>query len=197
MDRSILRNLLAALVLAASLQTAWADTIDAPAKPYLVGGGWLLGLIFAALGGFFVHMGIRYRRTAEAMSRWPLVDGEIIACAIKTRVDNQSEGPSITRYIPHVRYAYEVGGTMRVGETIRIGLSDFGYAIEQQAREHVGRYPVGATVPVRHDPADPGMAVLEPGQVGGGNKIFAGSIFLLVGLCMIVVAIWMGGLEAR
>jgi hypothetical protein len=76
-----------------------------------------------------------------------------------------------------------------------MGLGDFGYVLEAQAREHVARYLVRARVPVRYDPADPSIAVLEAGQVGGDNKIVAGALCLVLGFGAFVFAIW--ALEAR
>ncbi len=198
MRKLTLCNLVVALALAAWLEPALAESVvDAAAEPYMVGGGWLVGLVFLGLGAFWVRKGIGYRRTAESISGWPVIDGKVIESSIKRRVDKSSEGPDITRYIPQVRYAYMVGGVALEGVTIRIGLADFGYTIEQRARDHVGRYPAGTAVSVRYDPANPKMAVLEAGQVGGGNKIFAGSILLVLGLCALVFAIWIGGLEVR
>ncbi len=203
MDPAALRRLsrcalLAALVFVGSLRQALADAVvDAAAKPYMVGGGWLAALIFAGLGGFLVRKGLAYRGAAEAMSTWPVVEGEILDSTVRKRVDSGYEGADITRYIPEVRYACKIGGVAQEGTTIRVGLGDFGYISEQQAREHVARYPAGARVAVRYDPENPKTTVLETGQVGGGNKIFAGSIFLLLGLSAVVFAIWIAGLEAR
>ncbi len=198
MRKRIPRGGIAALALAGSVAPALAESaVDAAAKPYMVAGGWLVGLVFLALGAFLVRKGIGYRRIAESISGWPVIGGKVIESGIKKRVDKSSEGPDITRYIPQVRYAYTVGGVVHEGATIRIGLADFGYAIEQRAREHVGRYPAGTAVSVRYDPANPKTAVLEAGQVGGGNKIFAGAIFLALAPGALVFAIWIGGLEAR
>lgn len=188
----------AGLALAGSPAPAFAAAVvDAAAKPYMVGGGWIVGLIFAGLGGFLLRKGIAYRRSAEAMSAWQTVEGEVLESTVRKRVDRGYDSADITRYIPEVRYAYKLGGIAREGATIRIGLGDFGYMSEQQAREHAGRYPAGARVAVRCDPQDPDAAVLEAGQVGGGNKVVAGSIFLLLGLSAAVFAIWISGLAAR
>src|SRR5690242_12962526 len=153
-----------------------AAVVDVAAKPYMVGGGWIVGLIFAGLGGFLLCKGIAYRRSAEAMSAWQTVEGEVLESTVRKRVDRGYDGADITRYIPEVRYAYKLGGILREGTTVRIGLGDFGYMSERQARGHAGRYPVGARVGVRCDPQNADVAVLEGGQVGGGNKIVAGSI---------------------
>ena len=174
-----------------------APVVDAAAKPYMVGGGWIVALIFAGLGGLLLRKGIAYRRSAEAMSAWQTVEGEVLESTVRKRVDRGYDSADITRYIPQVRYAYKLGGIAREGATIGVGLGDFGYTSEQQAREHAGRYPAGAQVVVRCDPQNPDVAVLEAGQVGGGNKVIAGAIFLLLGVCAAVFAIWIASLAAR
>jgi hypothetical protein len=188
----------AGLALTGGTAPAFAEAVvDAAAKPYMVGGGWIVGLIFAGLGGFLVRKGVAYRRSAKAMSAWQTVEGEVLESTVRKRVDRGYDSADITRYIPEVRYAYKLGGIVREGATIRIGLGDFGYMREQQAREHAGRYPAGARVAVHCDPQNPDLAVLEAGQVGGGNKVVAGAIFLLLAMCAAVFAIWIASLAAR
>ena len=68
---------------------------------------------------------------------------------------------------------------------------------ENKAREHIARYPVGATVPVRYDPDNPDQAVLEIGQVGVTRKIFAGAIFAAFGVAAVVFTIWSATLPTR
>lgn len=189
---------MAGLVLTGGSAHAFAAAVvDAVAKPYMVSGGWIVGLIFAGFGGFLLRKGIAYRRSAEAMSAWQTVEGEVLESTVRKRVDRGYDSADITRYIPDVRYAYKLGGIVREGATIRVGLGDFGYMSEQQAREHARRYPAGARVAVNCDPQNPDVAVLEAGQVGGGNKVVAGAIFLLLGLCAAVFAIWIASLAAR
>lgn len=188
----------AGLVLTGGSAPAFAAAVvDAAAKPYMVGGGWIVALSFAGLGGFLLRKGIAYRRSAAAMSAWQTVEGEVLESTVRKRVDRGYDSADITRYIPEVRYAYKLNGIAREGATIRVGLGDFGYMSEPQAREHAGRYPAGTRVAVSCDPQNPNVAVLEAGQVGGGNKVVAGSIFLLLGLCAAIFAMWIAGLAAR
>jgi hypothetical protein len=198
MRRLFPRHVVAALVLAAWLGPARADTVvDAAVKRYFADGSWALGLFVAAFGAFLLRGGISYRRTAGAMSGWPVVDAKVIESRVDTRLVEGGEEPVVTCYIPQVRYAYTADGSVREGVTIRIGLADLGYTSERQAREHAGRYPAGARIAVRYDPSNPTMAVIEAGQVGGVKRIVGGAIFLAVGLAVFVLTIWTGGPEAR
>jgi hypothetical protein len=185
-------------MLTAWLGLARADAVAgaAASHPY-VDGSWIFGLFLVALGLFLLRRGIRYRWTADAMSRWPVAGGEVIESRVDTRVDDGGEGPDVARFIPQVRYVYTADGATREGATIRIGLADLGYTSPRLAREHAGRYPTGARVVVRYDPANPTISVLEAGEVGGAKRIVAGAIFLAVGLVVFVYTISTGGPDAR
>jgi hypothetical protein len=191
------RMLLAACVLVGLLRPALADTVDAEAKPYLVAGGCVAALAFAALGVFLLQKGLSLRRLANAAAGWPTTDGRVLECTVAKRLDKDGEGGEMTRYIPQVRYAYNAGGAPRQGSTIRLGLTEAGYMVERQARDHIARYAIGGAVPVRYNPENPGMAVLELGQVGGNGMLFAGAIFAALALAAVVFAAWIVGLEAR
>ncbi len=93
-------------------------------------------------------------------------------------------------YVPSVSYAYKVNGVRYQGDRIRVGLKERGYIREQQARNHVARYPVGAAIAVRYDPKRPESAVLELGQMGAARYLFAGSLLAAVGVGAVVFAIW-------
>ena len=186
----------AAVAIAACLlapDSALADSaIDAGIQPYFVLGGWVTALVFLGLGFFFLQKGIGNRRMAAAAVQWPTVDGKVVSADVVKRVsksDNEWD-----RFIPKIRYQYVVNGVRREGEVIRIGLDEMGYLTEDKAREHIARYPTGATIPVRYDPQHPEHAVLEMGELGAAGKIFAGSIFAAIGVAAVVFAIWIASL---
>jgi hypothetical protein len=198
-----MRRLISGHVVAAPMLAMWpgparADAVAgaAASRPY-VDGSWIVGLFLTALGVSLLRSGMRYRWTADAMSAWPVVDGKVIENHVDTRVDDGGEEPDVTRFIPRVRYVYTTDGATREGATIRIGLADLGYTSARRAREHAGRYPTGARIAVRYDPANPTMAVLEAGQIGGVKKIVSGAILLAVGLAVFVFVVSTGGPEGR
>jgi len=182
---------------ATSLRPAFADTVNAQAKPYLVGGGWIAAIFFLALGLFFILRGIRYRSVAQDVASWPTADATIISSGVAARVFRDAQGYNAKRYIPDMRYVYEIDGVRHENEVIQMGLADLGYMLETQARKHAARYPIGARVPVHYDPANSTIALLEAGQVGGTKKIVAGVLCLALGLGAFVFAIWTAGLDAR
>jgi hypothetical protein len=191
------RSALGFALLAMWLRPALADTVNAGAKPYLVGGGWITGFFLSALGLFNIWKGVHYRSVAHNTAGWPTAQATVIASAVLERVFRDAQNYSARRYIPEVRYVYEVDGTQRENDVIQMGLGDLGYMIEKQALEHAARYPVHARVSVWYDPANPTFAVLEAGQVSGINKIVAGVLYLVLGLGAFVFAIWTGALDGR
>lgn len=62
-------------------------------------------------------------------------------------------------------------------------MTDLAFSWRKKAQEIVDRYPAGATVNVRYDPADPTNTVVETVKPSIFIAIF-GSIFFVVGLVM-------------
>jgi hypothetical protein len=175
---------------------AFADSaIDPQVKPYFVLGGLLTALVFSGIGYYLLSKALHLRRQAAAAEHWPTAIGTVIAADIEKRVSKSQD--EFDTFVPQVRYAYLVNGSHREGRVIRFGLDGMGYVVEKQARDHIARYPVGATVPVRYDPQDPEQAVLETGQIGAGRNMFAGSIFAGLGVAAIVFAIWSASLPVQ
>jgi hypothetical protein len=175
---------------------AFADSaIDRAVKPYFLLGGWLAALVFLSIGLVLLSKAIHYRRLAAAAAEWPTAEGTMIAADIIKRTSKSDD--EFDSYLPKVRYTYAVNGVGYEGDIIRIGLEDLGYVREKQARDHLARYPVGATIAVRHDPQKPDIAVLEVGQVGAARYLFAGTLLAGVGIGAIVFAIWIASLPVR
>jgi hypothetical protein len=94
------------------------------------------------------------------------------------------EATTVTN-IPTVEYEFAVAGTTYRGARISIG-DDSGGANTEAT---LARYPVGATVTVYYDPADPTDCVLErdiPRGVGSGCALFAA-----VGTAVVVGIYWL------
>lgn len=118
----------------------------------------LIGVIasaaFAAFGGWILWWSVGMIALSRDSVDWPTAPGTVVASELDTRGEAK----------PAVTYTWEVGGVRH--ESTRIGFDVFdkpgGRGL---ARTRVERYPVGAAVQVYVDPADPGRAVLEPGDV--------------------------------
>lgn len=191
-----LRLCMVAMIAMLAPERAFADSaIDRDVKPYFVLGGALAALVFLGIGFLLLSRAIRYRRLAAAAVHWPTTEGTVLATDVIKRVASSDD--DYDRYVPRVRYAYTVNGVGRKSDVIRVGLSDLGYLREEQAREHLERYPLGATIAVRYDPQNPEQATLEAGQAGAARYFIAGGLLAGVGVGAIVFAIWSASLPAR
>ena len=109
--------------------------------------------------------GIRQQIRAE---HFPTTAGIITHSEVQ--VISSGKGAS---YDARLRYAYRVAGRDFVGNRYRYGSFT---ASAERARTLSARYPVGAPVSVRYNPADPADAILTPGIEGA--DLFA-PLFLL------------------
>ena len=167
-------------------------TLDAGAKPYLILGGIVWAVLFFAIGWHFFARGLRSLRQGEAARDWPTTPGKVISAEVVKKI-GYNDG-DYEYYSPEIRYSYTAKGASYTGETIKIGLTEVHYLAEAPAREWLARYPLGASPPVRYDPATPEVSTLEVGQFTGGRKVFAGSIFLLLALGGVVFTIFVATL---
>jgi Protein of unknown function (DUF3592) len=154
--------------------------------------GWL-GLFVAALGIGMVLWGLTQRSKANALvgeaQSWPTVPGTITATQIVQGGTNRNP-----TFAPMVRYEFEVDGGKHLGERLRPGYVKVGS--RGTAERMLEPFPVGASVPVRYDPADPGSSLLElkTSSIPMVTAIF-GVVLLLMGGAIVVTA--MQGLYSR
>ncbi len=101
-------------------------------------------------GAALVGLGLWLRARSRACLAWPSVDGQVI----ESRIDDAH----LEMTKPILRYRYAVAGREHVG--FRASFS--GYGVSRAAMEALIRpYPLGATVRVYYNPADPALAVLD------------------------------------
>ena len=105
------------------------------------------------------------------MSRsWPTVPGRVLTSeAVRT----PGRGP---QWMADIRYDYAVDGKRYTGSNVRFSQGKFRFL--DQAQRVVERYPAGAEISVRFDPADPRTAVLEASPGAAVNAIWLGVMCL-------------------
>jgi hypothetical protein len=97
----------------------------------------------------------------HASGSWPRVPGTVV----RSYTDHLCPGRN-QRWAVRIVYRYVVDG--QTHDAKRVGNSDPVYCDverEKAARWLLDRYPAGKPVEVSYNPADPGAAYLEPGQV--------------------------------
>ena len=189
----MIRTFFIALTVAAiQLDSAAAatSTVDSGAKPYLILGGLVAGLLFLSLGIMYLVRGISRRQMAARSLQWPVTEGRILSASVKTEMRSDSEGSDMEVYLPEASYSYTVAGKAYQGNVIRFGIEQFGYGVLERAQKHIERYEAGTPVLVHYDPDDSAVAVLEPGESGSTRNLIAGSLFFLVGVFCAVFTVW-------
>lgn len=181
----------------ADARAAIADTIDAAVQPFFVGGGILVGAMFALFAYLLIRRGLGTRRLARESANWPVADGEILAASVRTEVRGLGATERYEVYIPQARYSYTVAGALYEGTIIRVGVDQFGYRTQALAQAQIGPYMIGTTVPVRHDPSNPSIAVLEAAEYGGARNIFGGAILVTLSAGAFVFATYIGTLATH
>lgn len=144
--------------------------------------GGLFVLLFAGLGAFLIYNSIRSRKKAAASQGWPVVSGEILEARVVHDVSTDSDGDRRDSYTPAVRYSYAVGGHAYSGKKLSFG-GQTGYGSQAKAQAALNSYPLGGTVRVYYNPADPSEAVLERQAGGATVSLVLGIIFVAASLC--------------
>jgi Protein of unknown function (DUF3592) len=124
-------------------------------------------------------------RKAKQNTTWPTTEGKILGSKVvgheETRTDDDGDESTSTVYRPDIRYSYRVNGADYAADTWK-GRMRYSSGSPKYAERAVARYPVGQTVTVHYDPADPGMGVLELGNHdGAGVALAVGIVFGLTG----------------
>jgi hypothetical protein len=146
-----------------------------------------LPLVAILAAVFSVVSFAKTRRLASASAGWPTVPGTITASTvIEEEIEDTSNNDKslirkIHRYQVDLRYAYQVGKRDFVGTTGNWGWTGI-YGLRELAESAASRYRQGQPVTVYYDPAQPGNAVLEPGDLQGSMApLIFGAISALVG----------------
>jgi len=132
-------------------------------------------LVFLAAGVAVLIYGIGIIREARACARWPQVIGTVI------RAEAQVVGreKNRTTYAPNITYRYVVDG--KSYESSRHTLVPRNTTSTQQLQAVLASFPVGGTVAVFYDPADPARCVLDT-TVAGTEWAYAFGGVLLLGV---------------
>lgn len=127
---------------------------------------WEMGIALAliAAGVWAAWLRVKRRRVGKQMAGWRAVQGTVLSHAIEESVTTDAHNDREWHYDPRLTYQYETGGTERTGK--RISLDGVSFSSRKKAQVWLDQRPVGSTVTVYLDPADPDEAVLETGVKG-------------------------------
>jgi hypothetical protein len=113
-------------------------------------------LILGGLG-FFLYkrnqQSMAYRQTTQT---WLSTTGTVLMSSVQTSYSGRSHST-----YPVVVYVYTVNGQSHQSQRIRAGDQFLTVRVAGQAQATVARYPIGASVTVYYNPANPAESVLE------------------------------------
>lgn len=125
----------------------------------LLGGFCTIGVPLVILIGLGIFLYQRSRKSTAARleaQAWPSTHGTVLTSALQVVRTGRSRSE-----IPVVVYQYEVRGEVFQNQTIRAGDRFLNVRVAGQAKATVARYPVGASVTVYYNPANPAESALE------------------------------------
>lgn len=145
-------------------------------------------VVAGAAGLFCVAAGIWNRLHPRTIAAWVRTSGTIVISETETYTDTTASTTHSGRrmYNALIEFSYRVDGQEYRGTK---GATDLVHVTignaQAQSEEDVARYPVGTTVDVYYDPANPTQASLEPREaiaLTGNRTLIVGGILLLVAL---------------
>ncbi len=145
----------------------------------------LLGLVIAALGGFFTVLMWKSYQRADAMRSWPQVEALVLSSAIE---EWQHDEFSPMEYRLEILYGYEWKGKAMTGERLTARGNPFSNK-RVVAEEQLERYPAGKKIIAFVYPADPSFTVLRPDSKAPGYSIWFPLLFVFGGLGIAAAAI--------
>lgn len=124
----------------------------------------LLGIsLFAACGLFLCYKGLLNLFRASASTHWPQTEATVArSLTVAKTTRDTSDGTITTSYSPSIEFKYQVNGVSHTTSARHFGQTEGSGDSSDAELLHL-RYPQNAKVPIFYDPADPSLAVVEPG----------------------------------
>ena len=113
-------------------------------------------LIIGGIGYFIYKRSQQSGFARQFAQSWPSTTGKVLMSSVQS----SHSGNSHSTY-PVVVYQYEVHGKTYQSQTIKAGEQYLNVRVMGQAQATVARYPIGASVTVYYNPANPAESALE------------------------------------
>lgn len=138
----------------------------------------LVGLVIAALGGFFTWLMWGSFQRASDQRTWPQVEAVVLSSEVEEWLHDEF---SPREYRLKILYGYEWEGKPKTGERLTVRGSPFSNKREG-AEEFVDKYPTGKKITVFVNPADHDSSIIEPDSKAAGYSIWFPLLFVVGGL---------------
>lgn len=113
-------------------------------------------IVLGGLGIFLYKRSQQSGAARQLAQAWPATTGTVLMSSVQSR----RSGRSHSTY-PVIVYQYVVNGQSFQSQTIRAGEQYMNVRVAGQAQATVARYPIGSTVTVYYDSANPANSALE------------------------------------
>ena len=113
-------------------------------------------LVIGGIGFFFYKRNQKSSAYRQAAQTWPGTTGIVLVSTVQSKRIGRSH-----KTYPVVVYQYTVNGQGFQGQTIKAGEQFLTVSVMGQPQATVARYPVGASITVYYNPANPAESVLE------------------------------------
>ena len=144
-----------------------------------------LAAVFCGLGILALSSGAQRLWRGNASEHWPSVEGTVLFSRVNASETRDSNQQRATTFSPQFVYTYEVDGVKHFNNRRRFGRIEG--AGEDWAEDIAARYQAGKGIRVYYFPADPDVAVLEPGNNSEGMWLpGVGLAALLFGLATLI-----------
>ncbi len=113
-------------------------------------------VVIGGIGYFLYKRNQQSEAYRQSTQNWVSTTGTVLMSSVQSK----HTGRSHTLY-PVVVYVYAVNGQSYQSQRIKAGEQFLNIRVSGQAHATVARYPIGATVTVYYDPANPSECALE------------------------------------
>lgn len=140
-----------------------------------------IAIVAVFFGSIFVVFDGHSIAKSTAAQRWPTTAGVVLKSQVLWA--DYSAGRPGTHQVQRaeVRFRYEVNGKPFESENLSFVSGQIGGVRRFYPPEFAGKYPVGASIRVSYNPADPSDAAVDTSYRDFGFLRLAGGIVLLVG----------------
>lgn len=117
----------------------------------------VVGAVFFTIGTSLFLFGYREFRKMQGSGNWPVVTGTVVESGVATSRGSKGR----TCYRPYIAYSYVVDGVVHEDDRYSLLQSYSGNAA-RSSREIAAAHPVGSSIDVHVNPADPAVSVVNP-----------------------------------
>ena len=143
--------------------------------------GWAIISLFAGAGLNLVVAAFNYWKH-RIHTGWLRATGNIESSDLR----NDQKDSYLLEMLQRDALVAEVGYSYSVGGSYYSGYNDVVFRDEGEAANYINQHQKGACVCVYYDPKQPERSMIEPGTGTVGKYLFAGLVFFLIGLFVLL-----------